>query len=381
MIYLDNSATSYPKPRGMIEKMEQCILNYCGNPGRSGHYMSMKTGEEIYKARKNIARLINAGDTKNVVFTKNTTEALNIAIKGFLKEGDHVITTSMEHNSVLRPLKELERYGVSNSIVYGDEKGCIRARDIERAVRDNTSLIVCTHGANTTGTILPIKEIGKIARKHRCKFLVDGAQTGGALDIDVKALNIDMLAMAGHKGLLGPQGTGALYISPGCDLLPLMEGGTGTESKNQYHPRELPEAMEAGTLNSPSIIGLGYSVAYVDKIGPSVIGKYEEDLIRRLEEGLRNMDKITIFGPEDPARKTGVCLMNIEGMECEEVTSILNNQYGIQVRGGFHCAGLAHKTIGTWNKGAVRISVGLYNTKKEMDILINALWHLTKAKR
>ena len=372
MIYLDNAATSYPKPRGMVAAMEECILKYCGNPGRSGHSMSMRTGEEVYHARRKIASLFGIKQPERLVFTKNTTEALNMGLKGVLQSGDHVITTTMEHNSVLRPLKALEKRGVSQSVIRADREGFIKASEIEKAIRKDTKLIAITAASNVTGTRMPIEEIGELARRRGILFLVDGAQGAGSMAIDVEKMHIDMLAFPGHKGLLGPQGTGALYVSPEIRLKHIMEGGTGTDSKSRFQPCEFPEGYEAGTINAPAIIGLGYSAEFVEKIGPEVIGKYEEELIGWLDERLDEMDFVKRYGP-DACRKTGISLINIRGVGAEEVTSVLSSKYGIAVRGGYHCAGLAHKTIGTWDEGAVRISVGPFNTRKDMEKLADAI--------
>ena len=372
MIYLDNAATSYPKPRGMVAAMEECILKYCGNPGRSGHSMSMKTGEEVYHARRKIASLFGIRQPERLVFTQNTTEALNMGLKGVLQSGDNVITTTMEHNSVLRPLKALEKRGVSQSVIRADREGYIKASEIEKAIRKDTKLIAITAASNVTGTRMPIEEIGELARRRGILFLVDGAQGAGSMAIDVERMHIDMLAFPGHKGLLGPQGTGALYVSPEIRLRHIMEGGTGTDSKSRFQPCEFPEGYEAGTINAPAIIGLGYSAEFVEKIGPEVIGKYEEELIGWLDERLDEMDFVKRYGP-DACRKTGISLINIRGVGAEEVTSVLSSKYGIAVRGGYHCAGLAHKTIGTWDEGAVRISAGPFNTRKDMEKLVDAI--------
>lgn len=375
MIYLDNGATSFPKPNGMVAAMEECMLKYCGNPGRSGHFMSMKTGEEVYRARRAIAKLFNISCAERLIFTKNTTEALNIALQGFLERGDHVITTSMEHNSVLRPLKALEKKGISHSIVNGGKYGEINPADIKKAIRSNTALIAVTAASNVTGTKMPLEEIGKTARKNKIAFMVDGAQGAGTMELDVEKLNIDMLALPGHKGLLGPLGTGCLYASPYIKLKPVQQGGTGTESRSRNQPEDFPDGFESGTINAPAIIGLGYSACFVEKIGTDVISDYEEELIRNLDDKLMNMDFIKLYGP-DASEKTGISLFNVKGMEAENVTSLLNSRYNIAVRGGYHCAGLAHKTIGTWETGGVRVSVGPFNTKKDIEKLADALWEI-----
>lgn len=375
MIYLDNGATSYPKPRAMTAAMEECILRYCGNPGRSGHTMSMKTGEEVYRARRKIAQIFQIEKAEQILFTKNTTEALNLAIKGILSAGDHVITTSMEHNSVLRPLKALEKKGICQSVIRADRRGMITASDIEKSIRTNTKLIVVTAASNVTGGKMPLTEIGCLARKKGILFLVDGAQGAGCMELNVNRQHIDLLAFPGHKGLLGPLGTGGLYAAPHVKLEPLLEGGTGTESKSRIQPREFPEGFEAGTINAPGIIGLGCSTEFIDKIGVDVIAQYEESLIAYLDECLDNMPGVIRYGPDAP-HKTGITLFNIEGMAAEDVTSVLNAQYGIAVRGGYHCAGLAHKTIGTWELGGVRVSVGPFNTRAQMEKLTDAIWKI-----
>lgn len=377
MIYLDNGATSFPKPRGMVAAMEECMAKYCGNPGRSGHSMSMKTGEEVYRARKNVAKIFHIEQADRIVFTKNTTEALNLALMGSLKEGDHVITTSMEHNSVLRPLKTLEKKGVFHSILRADREGRIRPADIEKTIRPSTKIIAITAASNVTGTVMPLAEIGKLARKRGILFLVDGAQAAGSHELDVNKMNIGMLAVPGHKGLLGPLGTGALYVDPSISLSPLLSGGTGTESKNRTQPAEFPEGFEAGTINAPGIIGLGFSAAFVDKIGVDVIEEHERELIGYLDEQLDSMGFVKRYGPS-AEEKTGITLFNVEGVGAEEVTTTLSSRYGIAVRGGYHCAGLAHKTIGTWDTGAVRVSVGPFIGKREIDKLIDAVWEIGK---
>ncbi|WP_027399633.1 aminotransferase class V-fold PLP-dependent enzyme [Anaerovorax odorimutans] len=378
MIYLDNGATSFPKPVGMILAMEDCMARYCGNPGRSGHAMSMKTGEEIYKSRKSIGKIFNIDNCSRIIFTLNTTESLNIAIKGILKKGDHAITTTMEHNSVLRPLKALEKEGVSFTIVKCKKDGSLDLENFKRGIRENTKLIICTHASNVTGTIMPIDEIGLIAKEKGITFLVDGAQSAGCIPIDVEKMNIDLLAVPGHKGLLGPLGTGVLYVKDGISLCPLKQGGTGTLSREIYQPEDYPEGFESGTVNAPGIIGLGYSARYVMNKGITNIRNHEEQLIKRLDEGLRNIKGVTLYGPSDYKNKAGISTFNIDDMSCEEVCDDLNRKYGIACRGGFHCAGLAHKTIGTWDCGAVRVSVGPFNTKRDIETLIKSIYQISK---
>lgn len=378
MIYLDNGATSFPKPKGMLHVMNECIQTYCGNPGRSGHRMSMRTGEEIYKVRKDIGKLIHIEDCSRIIFTANTTEALNLGIKGSLERGDHVITTSMEHNSVLRPLQSLESMGIETTIINCGKDGVLNPEIVRKKIKDNTKMLVCTHASNVTGTIIPIKELGGLARERNLIYMVDAAQSAGCLPINVKEMNIDLLAAPGHKGLLGPMGTGFLFVSEGIELKPLRDGGTGTRSKELIQPNDFPEGYEAGTINVPGIVGLGYSVKHILQLGVNNINEYEWELIRVLDESLRSMRNVTIYGPKDYMKKTGIVTFNINEKGCEEVCDKLNSDYGIAARGGFHCAGLAHKTIGTYETGAVRMSVGPYNTKKDIYAAIEAVYQLQK---
>ncbi len=378
MIYLDNGATSFPKPKGMLLAMNECIETYCGNPGRSGHRMSMRTGEEIYKVRKDIGKLLHIDDCSRLIFTVNTTEALNLGIKGVLEIGDHVITTSMEHNSVLRPLKSLESYGIETTIISCAMDGTLNPETVRKEIKDNTKMIVCTHASNVTGTIMPIKELGYLAKERNLIFMVDTAQSAGCLPINVKEMNIDLLAAPGHKGLLGPMGTGFLYARKGIKLRPIKEGGTGTRSRELIQPYDFPEGYEAGTINVPGIVGLGYSIKHIQKLGVENIQAYEEELIRILDEGLRNMRSITVYGPEDCRKKAGIVSFNINNKSCEEVCDKLDSIYGIAARGGYHCAGLAHKTIGTYETGTIRMSVGPYNTKRDIYTAIEAIYQIQK---
>lgn len=353
------------------------MRDYCGNPGRSGHSMSLKMGEKIYETRRQVAQLFHIETPERILFTKNTTESLNLAMQGFLQEDDHVVTTSMEHNSVLRPLKALEQRGVRHTIVNGDASGIVSVQAIASAITDATRLIIMTGASNVTGTIMPIRDICKMAKEKGIYTLIDGAQCAGCLPMDVEEMEISMLAFPGHKGLLGPQGTACLYVSPDLDLIPLLYGGTGTSSKKTSQPLDYPEGFEAGTLNGPGLVGLGYSAKVVETIGIEAINFYEKELISYLEEYLQNMEFVTCYGPAEKD-KTGISLFNIRGYSSEEVTDRLSREFGIAVRGGFHCAGLAHKTIGTWETGAVRLSVGPFNTRKEIRTAAEAIYQLGK---
>ena len=373
MIYLDNGATSFPKPPEVTEAIVTAVTDYCANPGRAGHAMAARTAEGVFRARDSIAELFSIEDPARIVFTKNCTESLNLALKGLLRPGDHVITTSMEHNSVIRPLHQLSCKGVSYTMVGCDMQGRLHVDEMKKAIRPETRMIVMTAASNVTGTKMPLEEAGRVALRHGLIFLVDGAQGAGHMEIDVKKQHIDVLAVPGHKGLLGPQGTGALYVRKGLKLRPLMEGGTGTRSREREQPMEFPEGYEAGTVNSPGIIALGEGARVVQRMGISAIEEYERHLTERLGKALAGVDGVSIYGPEDAGEKTAVVAINIDGMDCEEVADILDRRYGIAVRAGFHCSGCAHDTIGTGDIGCVRICPGIYTTENEIDAAVAAI--------
>ncbi len=373
MIYMDNGATSFPKPPEVLEAFIDCAANYCANPGRSGHFAAARTAQEIFKVRLAAAQLFNIDNAGRIIFTKNCTEALNIAIKGILREGDHVVTSSMEHNSVIRPLYELRKKRIHTTVVPCDADGFLNPEHIKRALTANTKLIVLTAASNVTGTKMPLEEVGRIALRNGIVFMVDGAQGAGHMSIDVKRMGIDILAVPGHKGLLGLQGSGMLYVRDDIDIDPLISGGTGNLSKELSQPAEFPEGFEAGTLNSPGIIALGAAIKMLNKIGIDVIEEYERRLTERLQRGLENIEGVRFYGPSDSHCKTAVTAMNITGVNCEETALLLNDEFGIAVRAGFHCSPLAHKTIGTYNCGCVRICPGFYTTEKEIDEVIEAV--------
>ncbi|MBZ4665492.1 MAG: cysteine desulfurase family protein [Mahella sp.] len=373
LIYLDNAATSYPKPECVYEAVLRCMREYGANPGRSGHRMAIEAGQTIYRCRKSLAELFNIPDPIDIVFTYNATDAINLAIKGFIHSGDHIISTSMEHNAVARPLAALSAQGVAVSFVPCSGDGTLNAPDIERYIRHNTRLIAMTHASNVTGTIMPINEVGEIAHKHGITFLVDAAQTAGTCDIDVCRMNIDMLAFPGHKGLLGPQGTGGLYIKKGVELQPLKQGGTGSNSESLIQPEFMPDKFESGTLNTPGIAGLAASVEYILDKGVDAIHRHETDLIKHMLQELRFLDGISIYGPSDSEGRVGIISLNIEGVTDGELSNLLDRDYGIATRAGLHCAPLAHKTIGTIDKGAVRFSVSYFNTRDDIDAAVSAL--------
>lgn len=371
MIYLDNAATSWPKPDAVGEAMVACIKNYGANPGRSGHRLAMQAGEKIYECRENLARLFGIGDPLRIAFTANATEAINLAVKGLLAAGDHVLISSMEHNAVVRPLKKLESRGVELSIVKADPGGRVDLKDIEKSIKPNTRLLIVTHASNVTGTVNDVQSIGSLARAHKIIFMVDAAQTAGKYPVDVELMNIDLLAFPGHKGLLGPQGTGGLYVREGLTLDTLKEGGTGSVSKSLEQPDFLPDRYESGTLNTPGIAGLNEGVKYILDTGIDNIRQHEKQLEEQMLKGLGQIPGVKAYGSNNP--ELGVISITIDGRDCNEVGNELDDKYGIAVRGGLHCAFLAHETMGTQNTGTVRFSIGPFNTTGDIEQAITAV--------
>lgn len=373
MIYLDNAATTFPKPESVYAKMDDCMRNYCANPGRSGHKMAMESARVVEETRDIIAKLFNIKNPMDVVCTFNATDSLNLAIKGFLKPGDHVITTTMEHNSVLRPIMELENIGVEHTFVQADEEGRIDPKDVETAIKDNTKLIAIIHASNVTGTLIDIETIGKIAKNHGITYLVDASQSAGIYDIDVDKLNIDMLAMPGHKGLLGPQGTGVLYVNNKIRLHSQREGGTGSKSEEIIQPDLYPDKYESGTHNTPGIVGLGAGVEFLLETGLDNIRKHEEELSQYMIDEILKIDGVKLYGPKSAKERAAVIAVNIKDLDSGEVTFRLDREFGIATRSGIHCAPLAHKSIGTLEQGAVRFSLGYFTTKEEVEEAIKAI--------
>ncbi|MGM0396131.1 MAG: aminotransferase class V-fold PLP-dependent enzyme [Bacillota bacterium] len=378
MYYLDNAATTFPKPQEVYEEIYKAMTEYGANPGRSGHDLALRASRGIYETRESLSKLFSIKNPMNLIFTFNCTESLNIGIKGYLKPGDHVITTSMEHNSVLRPIKHLESIGVENTIVWAKEDGQVDPEKIRRVIKRNTKLIVTTHVSNLTGTIMPVKEIGEIAKEHGIAYLLDAAQSAGLYDIDVDDLGVHMLAFPGHKGLLGPQGTGGLYIREGLNVSEFMQGGTGSASHSLYQPEVMPDRFESGTPNAPGIIGLGKGVEYIRSRGINDIRKHEEELTAYFLYELSGIDGIKLYGPSDTSIQGAVVALNIRDLDSSEVSFVLNEEFGIYVRPGLHCAPLAHETIGTLKQGAVRFSMGPFNTQKDMEYTVKALRRIAK---
>lgn len=379
MVYFDNAATTFPKPNRVYDEIMKAMKEYGANPGRSGHKLALKASRGIFETRDLLSKFFNTGNPMNIVFTFNGTESLNIGIKGVLKPGDHVITTSMEHNSVLRPIKHLEKLGIESTIVKANSQGIIDPLNIKEAIKPNTKLIATTHVSNLTGSIMPIEEIGKIAKDNNIYYLVDAAQSAGVYSIDVQRMNIDILAFPGHKGLLGPQGTGGLYIREDIDLEGTFQGGTGSASHSLEQPDIVPDKFESGTTNAPGIIGLGEGIKYIMEKGIDNIRIHEEELTKHFIEEASKIEGIKIYGPLDINKQGAVVPINIGDADSSEVSYILDEEYGIAVRPGMHCAPLAHKTIGTFEQGVVRFSFGIFNTHEEIEYGIKALKEISKA--
>lgn len=373
MIYLDNAATSWPKPESVYQAMEKCMQHAGANPGRGGHRMALDAGRILFECRDILAALFHIEDPNQIAFMLNATDAINTALYGFLNPGDHVVTTSMEHNALARPLRNLERLGVQLTIVPADQFGDVRISDIEQACTRQTKLIAVSHASNVTGTILAVEKIGVLSRKKGIRLLVDAAQTAGVEDIDVEAQGIDLLAFTGHKSLLGPQGTGGLWVREDIDLKPLRWGGTGSNSESDLMPELMPDKLESGTPNTAGIAGLSAGIGYIMDRGIRDI-RIEENLLRQqLWDGLKEIARVILYGSEEAHNKTGVISFNIEGMDSGQVSYILDRQYDIATRAGLHCAPWAHNSIGTLRLGTVRASLGCFNTVDDVDDMIKAV--------
>lgn len=381
-VYLNNAATSWPKPESVYQAVDNYLRHYGASQGRGGFRRSLEATGIIETCRSKLAELFHTSDPSRFVFTKNCSEALNLAIKGVLHRGDHVITTSMEHNSVWRPLKTLEQKGsITLTQVICHPSGEINLSAVQKAFQPRTRLLVCTHASNVTGTIFPLAELSEIAHAHQAIFLVDAAQTAGSHPIEIDTLGIDLLAFPGHKGLLGPQGTGALYISPRLMLDTLLEGGTGSSSLSPYQPDLLPGRFETGTPNGPGIAGLGAAVDFILKTGIDEIRQKEHLLTGILLENLQRIPGVTIYGPQNPDLQVGVVSFNLLDVNPVEVGTVLDEVYQVMVRTGLHCAPQAHQTIGTIERGTVRVSPSFFNTQDEIHYFIEAMQKIAKKTR
>lgn len=371
MIYLDNAATTMKKPQCVIDAVV-AAMSHMGNAGRGATTAALDASRVIYDTREKLSDLFNLQNPSRVAFTSNSTESLNTAIKGILSSGDHAITTALEHNSVLRPLYDLQAKGMELSIVDCDENGNIDYNDFEKLIKENTKAIVCTHASNLVGNVLDVKKIGSIAKKHNLIFIVDASQSAGVFPIDMQDMNIDILCFTGHKGLLGPQGTGGICVREGIDVRPLKVGGSGVNTFSKEQPVEMPTHLEAGTLNGHAIAGLNAALDYLKEEGIDNIQKREEELMFRFYNGIKDIKDIKIFGNFENKR-AAIVTFNVGDIDSAAFSDELSFAYDISTRAGAHCAPLMHKAMNTVEQGAVRFSFSHYNTEEEIDTAIKAV--------
>ena len=380
-IYLDNASTSFPKPKEVLDSINNFMINLGGNSGRGSSSSSLKSSHVTYNCREAVAQFFNFNKSENVIFTNNITSSLNILLNSIVQEGWHVITSTMEHNSVLRPLFKLkEERNIELTVVQADNNGFVAAADIDSAIKDNTKLVILSQASNVTGNIQPLKEIGELCRKKSIYFIIDTAQSAGSINVDFKELNCNALAFTGHKGLLGPQGIGGFIIDDDLNDIakPVFVGGTGSMSYSLVQPDFLPDKFESGTLNTPGIAGLYSAINYINKETINAIHTKEMYLSRLLLDDLNNMDYITLYGPNTTINRLSTFSINLNDMNSNEFSYYLDSKYNIITRTGLHCAPLAHKTIGTENMGTVRISIGYFNTVEDIKSLIDAIYHIHK---
>lgn len=377
MIYLDNAATTLQKPPEVVEAVVRA-MNTMGNSARGTHGGALTASRTIYDTRSKLAALFGCARADHVVFTCNSTEALNTAICGTLRPGDHVISTDLEHNSVLRPLYRLEaERDITLSFVPADRQGNIDYADFERLVRPETRAIVCTHASNLTGNAVDLARVGEIARRHGLLFIVDASQSAGVLPIDMEAMHIDILCFTGHKSLMGPQGTGGLCLREGVEIAPWKVGGTGVQTYSRTQPAQMPVLLEAGTLNGHGIAGLDAALDFLRETGIETIHAHETALMRRFYEGVQQIDGVTVYG-DFSRERTAVVALNLRDYDSGEVSDALSEDYGIATRPGAHCAPRMHQALGTAEQGAVRFSFGWYNTENDVDAAIRALKELAE---
>ena len=372
MIYLDNAATTRVKPKEVVEAVAEALTTL-GNAERGTHSASLGASRTVFSTRMKLAKFFNAEGPSNIVFTMNATESLNIAIKGILEKGDAVITTCLEHNSVLRPLYQLRDEGVELSFVSADKLGRPNYEEYESLIKPNTKAIISTAGSNLTGNLVDIKRVGEIAKRYGLIFVVDASQVAGVFPIDVKELNIDILCFTGHKGLLGPQGTGGLYVRDGVDVKPYLSGGTGVQTYNEHQPAEMPTRLEAGTLNGHGIAGLDAAIDYINEVGMKSIHDKELALMWKFYNGVKDIEGIKIYGDFDVKDRCPIVSINLSDYESGVVSDELFTRFEIATRPGGHCAPLMHRALGTVDQGAVRFSFSHFNTEEEVDTAINAV--------
>lgn len=372
-MYLDNAATSFPKPEAVYESVLRVMREVGASPGRGGHRRSLEAARLLFQTREAVADFIGAADSSRIIFTGNATGALNLALHGTLQPGDHVVTTTMEHNSLLRPLYALRDRGVELTIVAAGSDGVVAVDQLRQALRPNTALVAVGHVSNVCGAIQPLEEIARLCQAAGVRLLVDAAQSAGHLPLSVTELPIDMLAAPGHKGLLGPSGTGFLYVAPHIALRPVLQGGTGTNSTAEAQPLIVPDGFEAGTHNVPALAGLQAGIDYLTARGIGAVHQYESGLLLQAEQALRAIDGLTVHGPHNPAQRCSVLSFTIAGIDATELAAELDHRFDIALRAGLHCAPSAHRTLGTLPGGTVRLSPGLFTTPEEIAFFADAV--------
>ena len=372
MIYFDNAATTLKKPKEVAEAVYNAINNFA-NASRGSYELSLNSERIILSARERLKNLFNADSPNCIAFTNNSTEALNIAIKGLIGKNDHIITTSFEHNSVLRPIYEMENIGTEITIIKADKNGNINYNEIENSIKENTKAIICAHASNVIGNILDISLIGKISKKYRLIFILDASQTAGCVPIDMKNNFIDVLCFTGHKGLMGPQGTGGLCVRKDLYIKPLKTGGSGVKSYSKTHPENMPTRLEAGTLNGHGIAGLNAALEFIENETIGKITNHERELSRYFYDSIKNIENIKFYGDYETDNRVSIVALNIGKIDSSKISDILSNDYNIATRPGAHCAPLMHKALGTVNQGIVRFSFSYFNTFEEIDKGIEAI--------
>lgn len=377
MIYLDNAATTLHKPPEVAEAVKNAILT-AGNASRGAHGVSLAASRMVFDTRARLAKLFGCPRADHVVFTANSTEALNIALYGLISAGDHVISTDLEHNSVLRPLYDLQTRGAAVDFVPADKKGNIRYEDMQKLFRPDTKAVVCTHASNLTGNVLDIARIGEMAHAHGALLVVDASQTAGVLPIDMQKMHIDVLCFTGHKGLMGPQGTGGLCIRPDVEVQPLLRGGTGIHSYDRGQPQAYPARLEAGTLNTHGLAGLHAALEFIERHGVQAIGARERALMRRFYDGVRGIPGVAVYGDFEQDERAAIVTLNIRDYASGEVADALFEDCGIATRAGAHCAPRMHEALGTVEQGAVRFSFAFFNTEDEVDMAVRAVRELAE---
>ena len=377
LIYLDNAATVYPKPKEVLDFMCQFYSEKGVNPGRSGYDLCLETEGIVFETRKLLTSLFNGTDPNRLVFTYNASDSLNIIINGILKSGEHVVTSNLEHNSVLRPIHHLHAKGIVEvDYIPFDNEGYIDPDDVKKKIKKNTSLVIISHASNVLGTVQPVGEIGKICRERRVIFAIDAAQTAGVVPIDVKSMNIDVVAFTGHKSLLGPTGIGGIYVGDGIEIAQTRAGGTGVRSAYPFHLPEYPYRLEVGTINVMGIAGLNAGQKYIAKRGLNNIRKREMELLDLLQQGLSDIQHVTIYGTKSLRNRTPILSLNVEGYDALDVGILLDGEYNIAVRTGLHCAPQVHEQLGTAPKGSVRFGIGPMNTEGDILHAIEAMKEL-----